>query len=53
MGIYIDNIILYTILFVDDRVVIAEDEDDLCYMIRKFKEEYDSFGLDINTQKTE
>ena len=36
-----------------DQVIIAEDEDDLCYMLRKLDEECQKWSLTINTNKTE
>lgn len=53
MGISIDNDKLYSLNFADDQVVFAEDEDDVCYMIRKLNEEYRKWGLQINFKKTE
>ena len=53
MDIQIGNEILYTLLFADDQVLIAEDEDDASYMVRKLKEKNVKWGLEINFQKTE
>ena len=53
MGIQIGNEILYTLLFADDQVLIAGDEEDASYMLGKLKEEYVKWGLEINFQKTE
>lgn len=53
MGIPIRNEHLYTLSFADDQVVIAQDEEDLSYMVRKLKEEYSKVGLQINFDKTE
>ena len=44
---------LYTLCFADDQVVIAQDEEDLSYMVRKLNEEYTKMGLEINIKKTE
>ena len=46
-------IFLYTLLFADDQVVIAMDEQDSSYMISKLHEQYKNWGLDINYEKTE
>lgn len=43
---------LYTLLFPNDEVIVAGDQEDACYMLRKFKE-FEKFGLIINTNKTE
>ncbi|XP_050497794.1 uncharacterized protein LOC126878967 [Diabrotica virgifera virgifera] len=53
MGIPIDDDRLYTIHFADDQAILAEDESDIDYMLRKLKEEYTKWGLTINIQKTE
>ena len=34
------------------RGEIAEDEDDICYVVRKSGEEYQKRGLTLNTNKT-
>ena len=53
MGIPItDNYTLYTLHFADDQVVIAHDREDLEYMARKLLEEYEKWGLQVNTTKT-
>ena len=44
---------IFTLLFADDQVVLAEDEDDLKYMLRKLIEEYGKWGLEVNTGKTQ
>lgn len=43
---------LHTLLFADDQVILAEDGEDVEYMVRKLIEEYDKWGLDVNLQKT-
>ena len=53
MGIPVRNSHLYTLCFADDQVVIAQDEDDMSYMVRKLQEEYIKAGLEINLKKTE
>nr|CAH7740812.1 unnamed protein product [Callosobruchus chinensis] len=37
----------------NDQVVLSTDRDDLNYMLRKLKDEYEEWGLIINMQKTE
>lgn len=53
MGITIGEGTLYTLQFADDQVILAEDEQDAHYMLRKLKEEYERWGLTINLNKTE
>ncbi|RZF33050.1 hypothetical protein LSTR_LSTR007966 [Laodelphax striatellus] len=53
MGIPIRGEHLFTLCFADDQVVIAQDEEDLGYMMRRLKEEYERAGLEINLDKTE
>lgn len=53
MGVPVRNHHIYSLNFADDQVIIAQDVDDLSYMVRKLKEEYDRAGLEINFAKTE
>lgn len=53
MGLRVGDEILYSLYFADDQVVVAEDEDDLGYMIRKLQEEYEKAGLTMNMSKCE
>ena len=53
MRIPIDDEVLYTLLFADNQLLLATDRDDISYMLRKLKEEYNKWGLTINTLKTE
>ena len=53
MGVPIGDNMLYTLCFADDQVIIAQDYDDINYMTRKLIEEYQKWGLEINTNKTE
>lgn len=52
MGINIDDETLHTLLFADDQIIIAEDEDDINYTMRKLTETYEKWGLKINFDKT-
>jgi len=52
MGIPLENTTLYTFQFADDQVVLAGDKEDLEYMMRKLKETYEKWGLDMNLNKT-
>lgn len=53
MGVEIGEYCLYTLLFADDQVVIASDQEDVEYMTRKLTEEYSKWGLNMNLGKTE
>jgi hypothetical protein len=52
IGIPIQNTYVYSLNFSDDRVLLAQDHDDMEYMARKLKEEYKKWGLTINLEKT-
>ena len=52
MGIPIQNTYVYSLSFADDQVLLAEDHDDVEYMARKLKEEFEKWGLTINLEKT-
>lgn len=53
MGIEIGDDNLHSLLYADDQILITQDEEDNEYMLRKLKEEYNRWGLDINFNKTE
>jgi len=52
MGIPLQNTTFYTLQFADDQVVLAGDKEDLEYVMRKLKETYEKWGLDMNLNKT-
>jgi hypothetical protein len=52
MGIPIQNTHVYSLNFVDDQVLIAQDYNDTEFMARKLKEEYEKWGLTMNLGKT-
>lgn len=52
MGVELDNGCIYTLQFADDQVVIANDMEDMQYMMRKLTEEYSQWGLTVNLTKT-
>lgn len=52
IGIELDNECIYTLQFADDQVVIANDVEDMQYMMRKFMEEYTRWSLSVNLDKT-
>jgi hypothetical protein len=45
MGILIQNTHVYSLNFADDQILIAQDHDDMEFMARKLKEEYEKWGL--------
>uniref|UniRef100_T1H9Y0 Uncharacterized protein n=1 Tax=Rhodnius prolixus TaxID=13249 RepID=T1H9Y0_RHOPR len=54
MGVQVgEGMYLHSLLFADDQVLIANDEEDINYLVRKQAEEYRKWGLEINTEKTE
>lgn len=53
MGIKIEEDFIYTLLFADDQLILAEDKEDVIYMIRKLIEEYVKWGLELNMDKTQ
>jgi hypothetical protein len=53
MGILLENTTLFTLQFADDQVVLAGDKEDLEYITRKLKENYEKWGLDMNLNRTE
>lgn len=52
MGQEIGENTIYTLVFADDQLLIADDYEDMEYMIRKLKEEYNKWGLKINSDKS-
>lgn len=52
MGLEIDEDLLHTLLFADDQIIMANDDYDIEYMIRKLSEVYTTAGLKINFSKT-
>ncbi|KAK4873129.1 hypothetical protein RN001_015158 [Aquatica leii] len=44
---------IHTILFADDQIVMAEDCQDITYMLNKLIEEYKNWGLEVNKEKTQ
>ena len=43
---------LYTLIFADDQVVMAQSKEDLEYTFRKLQEEYYKWGLIMNIAET-
>ena len=44
---------MHSLLFADDQVIFAQEKEDMEYMVRKLKEEFELWGLKINMSKTE
>jgi len=43
---------MYTMLFADEQLLIAQDYEDLEYMTKKLIDEYELWGLKLNVKKT-
>jgi hypothetical protein len=52
MGLEIQDTTIYSLLFADDKLQIAQDYEDLEYMTRKLIDEYELWSLKINVKKT-
>ena len=51
MGVLVNSTALYTLCFVDDQILIAQDYKDLSYMTRKLFKEYKKWGLQNKCRK--
>jgi len=51
MGLKIQDRIIYSMLFADDQLLIAQNYEDLQYMTRKLIDEYELWGLKLNVKK--
>jgi hypothetical protein len=51
MGIPIQNTYVYSLNFAGDQVLLPQDHDDMEYIVRKLKEEYEKWGHSINKKK--
>jgi len=52
MGLEIQNTAIYSMLFADEQLLIAQDYGDLEYMTRKLIDECELWGLKLNIKKT-
>jgi len=52
MGLEIQDTKIYSMLFADDQLLIAQDYEDLKYMTRKLIDEYELWGLSLNVKET-
>jgi hypothetical protein len=48
---YNTHIYIYSLNFADDKVLLTQDYDNMEYMARKLKEEYEKLGLSLNLKK--
>jgi hypothetical protein len=51
MGLEIQDTTIYSMLFADDQLLIAQDYEDLEYMTRKLIGEYELWDLELNVKK--
>ena len=51
MDIQLRNSFLFTLQFADDQAVMANDKEDMEYMLRKLIEEYEKWGLKVNIRR--
>jgi hypothetical protein len=51
MGLEIQDTAIYSMLFADNQLLIAQDYEDLEHMTRKLIEEYELWGLKLNVKK--
>ena len=51
MGLEIQDTTIYSMLFADDQLLIAQDYEDLEYMTRPLIDEYELWGLKLNVKK--
>ena len=53
MGLTVNDVQIFSLSFADDQAVIAQDDYDLEFMIRRLYQEYDRWGLQMSLTKTE
>jgi hypothetical protein len=51
MGLEIQDVTIYSKLFADDQLLIAQNYEELQYMTRKLIDEYELWGLKLNVKK--
>jgi hypothetical protein len=52
MGVEIQDMTIYSMLFADDQLLSTQDYEDLEYMTRKLIDGYELWGLKLNVRKT-
>jgi hypothetical protein len=50
MGLEIQYMTVYSLLFADDQLLTAQDYEDLEYMTRKLIDKYELWGLKLNVK---
>ena len=53
IAVQVQNTYIYSLNFADDQILLTQDHDDMEYMARKLKEEYEKWGLTINLEKNQ
>jgi hypothetical protein len=48
MGLEIQDMTIYSVLFADDQLLVAQNYEELQYMARKLIDEYELWGLKLN-----
>jgi hypothetical protein len=51
MELEIQDTTIYSLLFADNQLLIAQDYEDLEYMTRKLMDEYKLWGLKLNIKE--
>ena len=51
MRIFVNNNTLFSLSFVDDQVLLAQDSYDLEFMMKKLHQEYKKWGLEMSLAK--
>jgi hypothetical protein len=51
LGLETEDMTIYSMLFADDQLLIAQDYEDLEYIIRKLTDEYELWCLKLNIKK--
>jgi hypothetical protein len=51
MELKIQDRTIYSMLFADDQLLIAQNYEELQYMTRKLIDEYELWGLKLNVKK--
>ena len=52
MGLEIQDMTIYSMLFADDQLLIAQNYEELQYMTRTLIDDYELWGLKLNVKKT-
>jgi hypothetical protein len=52
MRLEIQDTTIYSMLFPDDQLLIAQDYEDLVYCTRKLVDEFEFLSLKLNVKKT-